>query len=141
MTIRLYGSWFSPFARKVALALELKGLTYEAIDALEKSRRHELLAVNPRGEVPVLVEDGLVVANSSDILQYLEHRHPEPALYPTAIEDRVAVRALERLVDARVDAILVDCSFWSWTVRTDAPPPGLKEAGQHFSPEISRRAR
>ena len=56
MTIRLYGSWFSPFARKVALALELKGLAYELIDALARDRREELLRLNPRGEVPVLLD-------------------------------------------------------------------------------------
>jgi glutathione S-transferase len=130
MSIRLYGSWFSPFARKVALALELKGLPYEPIDALARDRRAELLELNPRGEVPVLVDGDLVVVNSSDILQYLDWRHPQPALYPAAIADRVAARALERLVDTRVDAILVDCSYWSWAVRDDAPPSGLKEAGQ-----------
>lgn len=37
MALTLYGSWFSPFARKVALALELKGLDYEHVDALTRA--------------------------------------------------------------------------------------------------------
>jgi glutathione S-transferase len=32
--------------------------------------------------VPVLEEDGRVVADSTAILEYLEERHPEPRLYP-----------------------------------------------------------
>jgi glutathione S-transferase len=130
MTIRLYGSWFSPFARKVALALELKALPYDYVDGLLAENRAELHRLNPRGEVPVLVDDGVVVINSSDIVQYLDWRHPAPALYPAAAVERVAVRALERLADSRLDPIIVDCSFWRWAERDDQPPPGLMEAAQ-----------
>jgi glutathione S-transferase len=126
----LYTSWISTFARKVALGLELKQLPYEAIDALDREFRPQLQRVNPRAEVPVLIDDGLVVVNSSDILQYLDWRYPERALYPAGVADRVAARALERLADHRFDAIVVDCSFWHWADRPDAPPPGLLAAGQ-----------
>jgi glutathione S-transferase len=130
MTIRLYGSWFSPFARKVALALELKSLPYDHVDGLLAENRAEIFQLNQRGEVPVLVDDGVVVSNSSDIVQYLEWRYPEPALYPAAPPDRVAVRALERLADSRLDPIIVDCSYWRWAERDDEPPAGLLEAAQ-----------
>ncbi len=130
MAIRLYGSWFSTFARKVALGLELKELAYEPVDALTREFRPELLRLNPRAEVPVLTDDGLTIVNSSDILQYLEWRYPQPPLYPAAIPERVAARALERLADHRFDPIVVDCSFWHWADRNDKPPAGLREAGQ-----------
>jgi glutathione S-transferase len=126
----LYTSWFSTFARKVALGLELKGLPYEAVDALAREFRPELERVNPRAEVPVLLDAELVIVNSSDILQYLEWQYPTPALYPEAIADRVAARALERLADHRFDPIVVDCSYWHWADRHDQPPPGLLDAGQ-----------
>ena len=130
MTIRLYGSWLSPFARKVALALELKALHYDYVDGLLAEHRAELHTLNPRGEVPVLVDDGVVVINSSDIVQYLDWRYPEPALYPAAAVDRVAMRALERLADSRLDPIIVDTSFWRWAEREDSPPAGLMDAAQ-----------
>jgi glutathione S-transferase len=130
MAIRLYGSWFSTFARKVAIALELKGLAYQPIDALTREFHPELMQLNPRGEVPVLADDELTVVNSSDILQYLEWRYPDPPLYPAGIAERVAARALERLADDRFDPIVVDCSFWHWADRDDKPPAGLLEAGQ-----------
>jgi glutathione S-transferase len=72
LTIRLYGSWFSPFARKVALALELKSLPYDYVDGLVAENRAEIYKLDPRAEVPVLLDDGVVVINSSDIVQYLE---------------------------------------------------------------------
>jgi glutathione S-transferase len=130
VTRRLYTSWFSTFARKAALGLELKGLPYDAVDALAREFRPELIHVNPRAEVPVLIDDNLVVVNSSDILQYLDWRYPQPPLYPEAIEDRVAARALERLADHRFDPIVVDCSFWKWADRDDEAPAGLLAAGQ-----------
>jgi len=130
MTIRLYGSWFSPFARKVALALELKSLPYDYVDGLLAENRAEVYKLNPRGEVPVLVDDDVVVNNSSDIVQYLDWRYPEPPVYPAAPQDRVAVRALERLADARLDPIIVDCSYCRWAERYDEPPAGLLEAAQ-----------
>jgi glutathione S-transferase len=130
MTRILYTSWFSTFARKVALGLELKGLAYEPVDALTREFRPQLQAVNPRLEVPVLRDGDVTVVNSSDILQYLDWAYPEPRLYPKPLADRVAARALERLADHRFDPIVVDCSYWHWADRADQPPAGLIEAGQ-----------
>jgi glutathione S-transferase len=128
----LYTSWSSTFARKAALGLELKGLEYVAVDALEREFRAELQRVNPRREVPVLLDDELVIVNSSDILQYLDWRYPRPVLLcPECIEERVAAPALERLADHRFDPIVVDCSLWHWAARSDQPPPGLLDAAQH----------
>jgi glutathione S-transferase len=97
-------------------------LSYRAVDAIAREFRPELMKLNPRAEVPVLTDGDLVVVNSSDILRYLDWRHPSPALYPEATSDRVAARALERLADHRLDPIVVDCSLWQWADRKDEPP-------------------
>jgi glutathione S-transferase len=139
MTRVLYTSWFSTFARKAALGLELKGLAYEAVDALTRQFRPQLQRLNPRMEVPVLADGDLVIVNSSDILQYLDWAYPEHPLYPAAVGDRVVARALERLADHRFDPIVVDCSFWRWADRRDEPPTGLIEAGQRSLEETLGR--
>jgi len=130
MNLRLYTSWVSTFARKVALGLELKGLEYEPIDALRRDFHDQLAAINPRAEVPVLTDGDITVINSSDILQYLEWAYPTPALYPADIKERVVARALERLADQRLDPIVVDSTVWRWTERSDQPPDGLLAAAQ-----------
>lgn len=137
----LHDNPFSPFARKVRMVLHLKQLAFRSLDALALRELPALRAVNPRGEVPVLVDDGLVVVNSSDIVAYLDHRHPEPAVLPADAPARVAARGWERLADTELDAIVHDVSLWGWAThrRTDAPPEGLAEAGRRDLEAIAAR--
>ena len=74
--IKLYDSAFSPFARKVRMTLEYKELSYEVVDGLLRSSHEALKAVNGRVEVPVLVDEDIVVVNSGDIISYLDYRYP-----------------------------------------------------------------
>ena len=131
MSIILYGSQISTFARKVTVALDLKALAYEHVDALTPPMKEKLRAINPRVEVPVLVDGDVTVVNSSDIICYLDLRYPRAAVAAggySAIGSMA--RALERLADQRFDPIVVDCSYWSWAERDDAPPEGLLAAAQ-----------
>jgi glutathione S-transferase len=74
----LFHLWLHPFSRKVRIVLSEKGLDFDL--RLEKvwERRTEFLALNPAGDVPVLVEeDGTTLANSSVICEYLEEVYPQ----------------------------------------------------------------
>ncbi|WP_284615479.1 glutathione S-transferase family protein [Aquabacterium humicola] len=126
--ITLYDSAFSPFARKVRLVLEHKGLAFEALDGLLKTNHAALQAVNGRIEVPTLVDDGVVVVNSSDIVAYLDHRYPANPVLPASPAARVHARAWERTADSFIDPILINVSYWKWAERDDAMPAGLQEA-------------
>jgi glutathione S-transferase len=128
--LKLYDSAFSPFARKVRMVLEHKGLEFEAVDGLLKSNHEALKAVNGRIEVPALVDGDIVVVNSADIVSYLEHRYPTRPVYPEAPAARVHARAWEHAADAFIDAILIDISYWKWADRQDSMPDGLLEAAR-----------
>jgi glutathione S-transferase len=128
--IKLYDSAFSPFARKVRMVLEHKGLNFEAVDGLLRSSHAALKAVNGRVEVPALVDGDIVVVNSADIVAYLDHRYPAQPLYPDDPAARVHARAWERTADAFVDPILVDISYWKWAERPDNMPDGLLAAAR-----------
>lgn len=129
--IKLYDNAFSPFARKVRMVLEYKGLMFTTIDGLRKSTRDALNVVNERTEVPALDHDGLLIVNSSDIVSYLERVFPERPVYPASIDEWVRARAWERCADTVIDPILIDISYWFWAERQDAIPAGLREAAQH----------
>ena len=128
--IKLFDSAFSPFARKVRMVLEHKGLPFEAVDGLLKSNHDALRAANGRIEVPVLVDDGVTVVNSADIVAYLEFRYPDRPVYPAAPAARVHARAWERAADTLIDPILINISYWLWAERPDAMPDGLLAAAR-----------
>jgi glutathione S-transferase len=128
--ITLYDSAFSPFARKVRMILEHKGLNFEAVDGLLKSNHERLKRVNTRIEVPVLVDADVVIVNSADIVSYLEFRYPTKPVYPQAPAARVHARAWERAADTLIDAVLTDISYWKWADRQDSMPAGLLEAAR-----------
>ncbi len=92
-----YGSG-SPFAWRVQLVLEEKGLSYEGV-LLSFSggdlKTPEHLARHPHGKVPVLADGDLVLYESSAIVEYLDERYPDPVLLPRSASDRALVRIEE----------------------------------------------
>ena len=99
----IHGGSPSPFARKVMVAFEEKGMPFESKDLAPFPKSPELLAMNPIGKIPILeLSDGTYIADSSVICAYLERVHPQPALLP---EDPVAyARAL--FIEEYCDTIL-----------------------------------
>jgi glutathione S-transferase len=118
--LRLLENAFSPFARKVRMVLEHKGLAFETVDGLHRESHEALAAVNPRREVPVLVDGATVVVNSSHIVAYLEDAYPRPPVLPGDAAARARIRDWERLADTLLDPIVVDVSLWSWAKRRRA---------------------
>ncbi len=102
--IQFYDVPFSPFAQKVKIALLEKGLDYETPPA-ELGPDTALSEVNPRGEVPALVDDGLAIFDSSIILEYLEDRYPEHPLRPADAAGRARVRMIEEVCDGPFEAV------------------------------------
>lgn len=134
--LKLYDNAFSPFARKVRLVLEHKGLAFEAVDGLRKSAHGALAKVNGRVEVPALEHDGRIVVNSADIVAYLERVFPERPVYPADASEWMRARAWERCADTVIDPILVDISYWTWAERDDAMPAGMHDAARRDLEEI-----
>lgn len=92
----LYHQWLHPFSRKIRISLAEKGLEFDL--KLEKTweRRPQFLAVNPAGDVPVLIdEDGTTLVNSFVISEYLEECYPQVNLMG---KDPVARAETRRLV-------------------------------------------
>ncbi|MCZ6720108.1 MAG: glutathione S-transferase family protein [Alphaproteobacteria bacterium] len=100
----LYHLWLSPFCRKVRVVLREKGAEFEMSVEKVWERRTELLAMNPAGTVPILIEpDGEIIADSGPICEYLEDIYPEPALIGTAPLVRAEVRRLIAWFDQKFD--------------------------------------
>ena len=80
--IRLYRAPFSTNCERVLLALAEKGLEAEPV-WIDYADRSPVVEASGQELVPVLEEDGTVVADSLAILRHLEQRHPDPPLFPT----------------------------------------------------------
>jgi glutathione S-transferase len=115
--MQLIGSPLSPYVRKVLVFLNLKGIDFE-IDPLVPfyaNERYE--ALNPLRRIPLLIDAGLTVGDSSVICQYLEDRYPSPALYPRDLADRARARWLEEFADTRIGETVVTRLFFELATR------------------------
>jgi glutathione S-transferase len=105
----LYHFWLSPFARKIRLVLQEKSLDFTL--KMEKSweRRPEFLALNPAGEVPVLIEpDGAVLADAGAIAEFLDEVYREKLLLGINPLDRAEVRRLTAWFDLKMNREVTD---------------------------------
>lgn len=125
--MKLYDNAFSPFARKVRLVLDHKGLEYETLNGLAKKNHAELKSKNSRVEVPALMDQGHTISNSEHIIAYLEHAYPDKPVYLDNPVIRAKALAWERCADTVIDPILVNISYWTWAERPDEMPDGLFE--------------
>jgi len=95
----------SPYCRKVRLVLAEKRLPFELRAERVWERREEFLQLNPAGTVPTLVEDnGLAIADSNVICEYLDEAYPDNTLIGTTLGERVEVRRLVAWFDGKFDS-------------------------------------
>jgi glutathione S-transferase len=86
----LYTAERCPYAARARIVLAEKGLDYDAVEIDLDDRPAWLYEKNPLGRVPVYEEDGgFVLPESEVIMEYLEERYPEPALWPADPADRL----------------------------------------------------
>ena len=105
----LYHIWLNPFSRKVRIMLAEKRLDFTMEVEPVWERRTEFLALNPAGEVPVLVEpDNTVLSDSSAICEYLEERSPEPNLMGRKPYEKAEVRRLVAWFDRKFHQEVTD---------------------------------
>lgn len=104
--IILYSGPLSMFGAKAQIAAAEKGIPFELVmvpfemKALYAPKHPEVLRINPKGQVPVLIHKGLPggdleIFDSTQIFEYLEDLRPEPRLWPADPAGRARARLLE----------------------------------------------
>ena len=103
--LRLISGPLSLFAKKVEIALAEKAIAHERVMAAFTQtsgyapRHPEVLAHNPKRQVPVLVDGDLALYDSTLIIEYLEDAFPAPPLFPAEPRDRARCRQWELFAD------------------------------------------
>jgi glutathione S-transferase len=97
--IHLFSGPLSMFGAKAEIALREKGFDFELVMVPFKTayepKHPEVLRVNPKRQVPVLIHGDLEIFDSTQIFEYLEDLKSDPALWPRDIKARARARSLE----------------------------------------------
>jgi glutathione S-transferase len=108
MALTLYYGSGSPYAWRVQLALECKGIAYDRkvlSFSAGDTRKPEFVALNPRHRVPTIVDGDFVLYESNAIVEYLDEAYPGRGapLFPGDARKRAVVRRLVAEVDNYFD--------------------------------------
>ena len=101
--MKLYTYFRSSAAYRVRIALNLKGLGYEAVPVHllkdgGQQRQEEYRHINPSGLVPAFQDERITLTQSMAIVEYLEERFPAVPLLPQDAPGRARVRELAQIV-------------------------------------------
>ena len=135
--MKLYSGPLSMFGAKAEIALREKGLDFELemvrfeMKTLYEPKHPEVLRINPKRQVPVLIDGDLELFDSTQIFEYLETVKPDPALWPAEPKARARARLLEHKSDE---------VYFPHVVRLMGDPqaPGAHEAAARFYDEMER---
>jgi maleylpyruvate isomerase len=101
--MKLYTYFRSSAAYRVRIALNLKGLQYDAIPVHllrggGEQLQEQYRAINPSGLVPAFQDDYITLTQSMAILEYLEDAHPKMPIMPKDATERARVRELAQII-------------------------------------------
>ncbi|MBS1186949.1 MAG: glutathione S-transferase [Burkholderiaceae bacterium] len=106
--MKLFGTYTSPYVRKVRVVLAEKKLDYKFVLENLGAPDSTIQEVNPLGKVPCLVmDDGDALFDSSVIVEYLDTLSPVGKLIPASGRERAGVRCWEALADGVMDAAVL----------------------------------
>ena len=103
--IKLYSGPVSMFGAKAEIAVLEKQIPCDrefvpfSLATLYEPKHPVVARVNPKKQVPVLVDGDLEIFDSTQIFEYLEDLKPDPPLWPRGRKERARARSLELLSD------------------------------------------
>jgi glutathione S-transferase len=137
--MRVLHFWpLDPFSRQVRLVLDEKSLKHELQLETPWEQPDDLLALNPAGTTPVLVDESgggrRVIIETRALLEYLEETTPSPCLLPGGPAERAEARRLmdwfDRKYDGEVNAYLLHEKLEKTAQGLGAPDPAALRQGR-----------
>ncbi len=135
--MKLYSGPLSMFGAKAEIVLREKGFDFELemvpfeMKVLYEPKHPEVVRINPKRQVPVLIDGDLELFDSTQIFEYLETLKRDPALWPA--EPRARARA--RLLEHKSDEV-----YFPHIIRLMGDPksPGAHDGAARFYEEMER---
>ncbi len=132
----LYHHPICPFSRKIRMHLAAKEINFELVLEDASKKRKEFIALNPRAEVPVLLDNKLPISDSSVIVEFLEEKYPDSKnIIGSTIEEKAEARRLQawfddRFYDEVTRPILFERYFSRFLVQNHAPDSDILRAAR-----------
>jgi len=109
--MKLLSNPFSPYGRKVKIAMAMKGvgdrIEVVTIDT-NPAENPDISRANPLAKIPALIIDGsTAIFDSHVICEYLDSLAPSPVLFPASGIERIRTLTLGSLADGILDAALL----------------------------------
>ena len=108
--MKLYTYFRSSAAYRVRIALNLKGLSYQAVPVHllkggGEQHQEDYRRINPSGLLPAFQDDWITLTQSMAIIEYLEEAHPTVPLLPKDAPGRARVRELAQIIGCDIHPI------------------------------------
>ena len=131
----LFHDPMSPFCRKVRVVLDEMGVRFSLTQEDAALQRQDFLALNPAGDVPVLVDgNGSVLADSQAIVEYLQDIHGEPDLLGPDAAARAETRRLVAWFDGKmyreVTGLIIEEKIHKWRQKRGKPDSAVLAAAR-----------
>jgi glutathione S-transferase/GST-like protein len=117
MALALYHWEPTANSGELLIALNEKGVAFTShyVDVLAfEQHSPQFLALNPRGEVPVLIHDDEVLTETTLILEYIDAAFPQVPLVPEAPTERYHMRVWTKLAN---DSFAPALTLLGWHLR------------------------
>ena len=104
--LTMYAIPVSLYCAKLRILLRHKQIDFEEVPPPGGYGSDEYKALVPAGSLPAIVHDGLQIADSEAIAEYLNETYPEPDMLPEDAGQRAKIRELSRFHDTRLEPAL-----------------------------------
>jgi glutathione S-transferase len=132
--LRLFSGPLSMFGAKAQIAALEKGLDFELVmvpfETAYEPKHPEVVRVNPKRQIPILIHGDLEIFDSTQIFEYFEDLRPDPPLWPTDIK----ARALARLLELKSDEV-----YFPHIIRLMSLPTGSDDTAAVSARAAARR--
>jgi glutathione S-transferase len=105
--LTIIGNHISPFVRKVLAVCEIKQLAYQMDSIVPFFGSEKFTVLSPLRRIPVLIDGGVVINDSSTICEYLEDKWPAHTVLPRDPAARAHARFLDEYADTRITDVVL----------------------------------
>mgnify|MGYP000645715012 CR=1 FL=1 len=131
--LTIYNIPVSIYTAKLRVVLRRKGLAWEELPPPGGYRSEAYRKIVPSGNIPTMIDGDVMLSDSEAIAEYLEEKHPDPAMLPKGLVPRAKARERGRFHDTRLEPALRAIYPLLKDRNPDALGAAFAEVNRHFA--------